>query len=210
MKAFAIVAAVLVLSSLAYAESYVTMLEGACPDPNACVRAAGIDSYITNGNYDSNNLLAQNAIKSLGGQVRYGYGSNDVTFLPEGGISGLTDCSGFTKALVKQAYGVALPRTAAEQCDSRFSDKVEIPQPGDLLCWKGTNPAKPPGTVTHVGIFLQATRSVNGIPCGKFIAASSSAGIVKQSNNCDGSLGVAGGHFSGYRRVRRTAAPTYA
>ncbi|MCM3603119.1 bifunctional lysozyme/C40 family peptidase [Robertmurraya korlensis] len=65
------------------------------------------------------------------------------------------DCSG----LVQYAYrliGYDLPRTAAEQ--HAHSIPVAEPQPGDLIFFKGTNPTRPAGSITHVGIYIDEQR----------------------------------------------------
>jgi cell wall-associated NlpC family hydrolase len=65
------------------------------------------------------------------------------------------DCSGLIQYAFKQ-FGYDLSRTAAEQ--HAHSIPVAEPQPGDLIFFKGTNPARPPGSITHVGIYIDEQR----------------------------------------------------
>lgn len=65
------------------------------------------------------------------------------------------DCSGLVQYSFRQ-LGYNLSRTAAEQ----YSHAIPItdPQPGDLIFFKGTNPGRPAGTITHVGIYVDTQR----------------------------------------------------
>ncbi|MGG3641500.1 bifunctional lytic transglycosylase/C40 family peptidase [Bacillus gobiensis] len=94
------------------------------------------------------------------------------------------DCSG----LVQYSFGKLgydLPRTAAEQ--HAHSIPVAEPQPGDLVFFKGTNPSRPAGSITHVGIYIDEKRMFNANNSG--IGFSNwSQGYWKQ-------------HFAGFGRV---------
>ncbi|MCK1995449.1 bifunctional lysozyme/C40 family peptidase [Peribacillus muralis] len=65
------------------------------------------------------------------------------------------DCSGLVQYSFKK-LGYNLPRTAAEQHTN--SIPVAEPQPGDLVFFKGTNPSRPAGSITHVGIYVDKQR----------------------------------------------------
>lgn len=73
-----------------------------------------------------------------------------------GGASPSTgfDCSGLVQHSYGQ-FGYNLPRTAAQQ--HQASLPVSNPQPGDLIFFSGTNPARPAGSITHVGIYIDET-----------------------------------------------------
>lgn len=71
------------------------------------------------------------------------------------GVSGL-DCSGFVKAVFKQAEGIALPRTALEQSRAtQVIDRSEL-QPGDLVFFNTLRRA-----FSHVGIYLGDGRFIH-------------------------------------------------
>ncbi|KYD11468.1 hypothetical protein B4102_2196 [Heyndrickxia sporothermodurans] len=65
------------------------------------------------------------------------------------------DCSGLVQYAFKQ-LGFSLPRTAAEQ----YSHTIPVadPKPGDLIFFQGTNSARPSGSITHVGIYVDGQR----------------------------------------------------
>lgn len=65
------------------------------------------------------------------------------------------DCSGLVQYAFRQ-LGFHLPRTAAEQ--HSYSIPISDPQPGDLIFFKGTNPSRPAGSITHVGIYIDENR----------------------------------------------------
>lgn len=65
------------------------------------------------------------------------------------------DCSGLLQYAFRQ-LGYSLPRTAAEQ--HAHTIPVADPQPGDLIFFKGTNPSRPAGSITHVGIYVDEQR----------------------------------------------------
>jgi cell wall-associated NlpC family hydrolase len=73
--------------------------------------------------------------------VAYRYGGNS----PETGM----DCSGFVTYIYKEAFDVALPRTAAEIEQSGMPIDVSELQPGDLLFYNTLG--RP---FSHVGIYL--------------------------------------------------------
>ncbi len=61
------------------------------------------------------------------------------------------DCSAFTRAIVRETYGIELPRTSKEMFQvGRIVKKKDL-KPGDLVFFKNTYSG--PG-VSHVGIFV--------------------------------------------------------
>jgi cell wall-associated NlpC family hydrolase len=73
--------------------------------------------------------------------VAYRHGGNS----PETGM----DCSGFVVYVYKEAFDVALPRTAAEIEQSGMPIEVSELQPGDLLFYNTLG-----RSFSHVGIYL--------------------------------------------------------
>jgi len=59
------------------------------------------------------------------------------------------DCSGFVRAVYRDAFNMALPRTTKEQVKQGIPVKRHQLQAGDLVFFK------PPGYPRHVGIFLR-------------------------------------------------------
>ncbi len=102
-------------------------------------------------------LLAQ-AHQALG--VRYTYGGET----PREGF----DCSGLTQYVYKNAQGITLPRTAAEQSDASRTISFEQMRPGDLIFFR-TSGSK----VNHVGIYIGR---------GDFIHAASGSSKVNTDN----------------------------
>lgn len=87
--------------------------------------------------------------------VRYRFGGNS---------SKGVDCSGLTKRVYKDIYGVDLPRTVAAQSKKGKRIKKKMLQPGDLIFFKtGLNSR-------HVGIYVGDDR---------FIHASRSKGVTQ-------------------------------
>ncbi|AMP09651.1 lecithin retinol acyltransferase family protein [Collimonas arenae] len=83
--------------------------------------------------------LAVSAMGMIG--IHYKYGGNN----PENGL----DCSGLVRYVFKDAWGVNVPRTAAEL--SRSGEKVDTQdlQPGDLVFYNTLR-----RSFSHVGIYL--------------------------------------------------------
>jgi cell wall-associated NlpC family hydrolase len=78
------------------------------------------------------------------------------------------DCSGFTQYLAR-AFGVSLPRTAAEQARAgqEIPRERSLLRPGDILTFgRG-------GRVTHVGVYVGE---------GRYVHASSGAGRIVESD----------------------------
>jgi probable lipoprotein NlpC len=73
------------------------------------------------------------------------------------------DCSGFVRAVFRDAFNIDLPRTSRQQ--QRRGSAVALPdlQPGDLVFFR------PPDYPRHVGIYLG---------CNRFVHASKSAGVT--------------------------------
>jgi lipoprotein Spr len=75
------------------------------------------------------------------------------------------DCSGFSALAIRHVYGVALPRTAAEQFAEGQKVNVNALLPGDLVFFKYLRG----GGVDHVGVYLGEHR---------FAHATESAGVI--------------------------------
>ena len=110
------------------------------------------------------------AIISYGEQfigTPYAYASESLT--------GGTDCSGFTQG-VFGAFGISLPRTAADQAECGMKVAVSDLVPGDLVFYRSDNSVmddRAPNGVTHVMIYLGNSQVLH---------ASSSAGQVTISD----------------------------
>ena len=74
------------------------------------------------------------------------------------------DCSAFTRAVVRETYGIELPRTSKQMFQVGSNVKKQDLKPGDLVFFKDTYSG--PG-VSHVGIFVGE---------GRFAHASASRG----------------------------------
>ncbi|MEI6586286.1 MAG: C40 family peptidase [Sediminibacterium sp.] len=77
------------------------------------------------------------------------------------------DCSAFTQIVLRDVYGVNLPRTAQEQYNA--GEKMETPdlKEGDLVFFHTTGRKK--RAITHVGVYLQNN---------KFAHAATSGGVM--------------------------------
>ena len=73
------------------------------------------------------------------------------------------DCSGFVKAVYKDAFNINLPRTTKAQVRKGISVSFNELQPGDLVFFK------PPDYPRHVGILLNRS---------EFVHASKSKGVT--------------------------------
>ena len=73
------------------------------------------------------------------------------------------DCSGFVKAVYRDAFNINLPRTTKAQVHQGKSVARHELQPGDLVFFR------PPGYPRHVGIYLNQS---------KFVHASKSKGVT--------------------------------
>ena len=73
------------------------------------------------------------------------------------------DCSGFVRAVYRDAFNISLPRTTKAQVHQGKSVSLDELQPGDLVFFK------PPGYPRHVGIYLNRS---------KFVHASKSKGVT--------------------------------
>lgn len=73
------------------------------------------------------------------------------------------DCSAFTQTLLRNVYGIDVPRTAKEQFDFSTHIKDEDLQEGDLVFFKSGH------RISHVGLYL-----INN----KFVNASTSGGVT--------------------------------
>ena len=65
------------------------------------------------------------------------------------------DCSGFVKAVYKDAFNIKLPRTTKAQVRQGKTVSFDELQPGDLVFFK------PPDYPRHVGIFLSRSQFVH-------------------------------------------------
>lgn len=80
------------------------------------------------------------------------------------------DCSGFTRNVINDVYGVSLPRQSSEMCNScRKVSKSQLKE-GDLVFFR--TDGKATTVPNHVGIYLKD---------GKFAHASSSKGVTVSS-----------------------------
>jgi cell wall-associated NlpC family hydrolase len=118
--------------------------------------------------------LAVSAMGMIG--IHYKYGGNN----PENGL----DCSGLVRYVFKDAWGVNVPRTAAEL--SRSGEKVDKQdlQPGDLVFYNTLR-----RSFSHVGIYLGDN---------KFIHAPSTGGKVRIESM---DLAYWKSRFNGARRI---------
>jgi cell wall-associated NlpC family hydrolase len=73
------------------------------------------------------------------------------------------DCSGFVKAVYRNAFNIDLPRTTKEQVKLGKPIRFKELQPGDLVFFK------PPTYARHVGIYLSRS---------KFVHASKTKGVT--------------------------------
>ncbi|EIJ36534.1 C40 family peptidase [Thiothrix nivea] len=78
------------------------------------------------------------------------------------------DCSGLTQYVYKNAHGITLPRTAAQQSSASRTISFEQMRPGDLIFFRTSGSA-----VNHVGIYIGR---------GEFIHAASGGGKVSVDN----------------------------
>jgi lipoprotein Spr len=80
-----------------------------------------------------------------------------------GNSANCIDCSAFTKAVIKDVYGLDIPRTAHEQYD--FTQRIEIEelQEGDLVFFYTSGKR-----ISHVGIYVMNN---------KFVHAATSQGV---------------------------------
>jgi cell wall-associated NlpC family hydrolase len=118
--------------------------------------------------------LAVSAMGMIG--IHYKYGGNN----PENGL----DCSGLVRYVFKDAWGVNVPRTAAEL--SRSGEKIDKQdlQPGDLVFYNTLR-----RSFSHVGIYLGDN---------KFIHAPSTGGKVRIESM---DLAYWKSRFNGARRI---------
>ena len=77
--------------------------------------------------------------------IPYVYGGN--------GMNGI-DCSAFTKKVYKDAFGIDLPRTGSAQQKVCQDIPLSQIQKGDLVFLKNTSNNRPPGHITHVGVYV--------------------------------------------------------
>ena len=80
------------------------------------------------------------------------------------------DCSGFVKAVYRDAFDIDLPRTTKEQVKRGNPIAFNSLQPGDLVFFK------PPTYDRHVGIFLSQS---------KFVHASKTKGVIISKIDAD-------------------------
>lgn len=122
------------------------------------------DGTVVTGSYS--NTYVKKAIVPVSSSTSGSAGSSTATVT--GSIAGVTkyvgvpyvyggttpsgwDCSGFTQWVMKNYYGITIPRTAAEQ--GRGGKAVNVNdrsawQPGDIICFAKN------GRISHVGLYL--------------------------------------------------------
>jgi hypothetical protein len=103
------------------------------------------------------NLLNLSLLKTIDGWwgTRYCIGGNTTN---------CTDCSGFTQVVMRDAYGVQVPRIAQEQYDESQRVNLENLQQGDLVFFYTGG-----REISHVGVYLSNN---------KFVHASTSNGVM--------------------------------
>lgn len=116
-------------------------------------------------------------------KVDYWWG---VKYCLGGSSENCIDCSAFTQIILKDVYGVGLPRTAQEQYKVAVSIDLNELQEGDLVFFKTGSKSR---QISHVGVFL-----LNN----KFVHASTSSGVMISDLN--DSYWIQ--HFKGCGRVR--------
>lgn len=102
------------------------------------------------------------------------------------------DCSAFTRN-VYSSLGISLPRTAREQFAA--TERVDSPQPGDLVFLKGTQSKLGPDTVSHVMIYAGGGKVIQ--------AASGGRSKAVRFDGLNSSYNIK--HFAGFGRVKGVA-----
>lgn len=116
-------------------------------------------------------------------KVDYWWG---VKYCLGGSTENCIDCSAFTQIILKDVFGIGLPRTAQEQYKAAVSiDLIEL-QEGDLVFFRTGSKSR---QISHVGVFL-----LNN----KFVHASTSSGVMISDLNDS----YWRQHFKGCGRVR--------
>ena len=92
----------------------------------------------------------------IGGTYTYGGMSPETGF----------DCSGLVKYVFKNAAGISLPRTSAEQAGEGQSITASELQPGDLIAYDGSDRD---GSVNHISIYVGDGMAVHAVGTGKGI-----------------------------------------
>ncbi|MDI9364975.1 MAG: NlpC/P60 family protein [Flavobacterium sp.] len=102
-----------------------------------------------------------------------------------GSTKNCIDCSAFTSIIMRDVYGVSLPRTAQEQYDQSEHIAIEDVKEGDLVFFHTSGRA-----ISHVGVYIANNR---------FLQASTSGGVtITDLNDKYWQL-----RFRGAGRVRR-------
>ena len=104
------------------------------------------------------------------------------------------DCSAFTKKVYKDAFGIDLPRTGSAQQKVCQDIPLSQIQKGDLVFLKNTSNNRPPGHVTHVGVYVG-----NGKVAHASAGAHKKTVIVPMNN-----YWTCAEHFAGVGRPDRT------
>jgi len=86
-----------------------------------------------------------------------------------GNTKDCVDCSAFTRSVLKDMYGIDLPRTAHEQYDATERIEIDQLQPGDLVFFYTSG-----RRISHCGIYVMNN---------KFIHASTSQGVTVSDLN---------------------------
>ncbi|MCP1661290.1 C40 family peptidase [Neisseria perflava] len=112
-------------------------------------------------NHSSGNAdeLIVNAMGLIGVAYRYGGTSAYTGF----------DCSGFMQHIFRQAMGMNLPRTAAEQARMGTSVSRGELQPGDMVFFRTMGG----GRISHVGLYIGNDRFIHAPRTGKNIEITS-------------------------------------
>ena len=127
----------------------------ACSSPSKNSRASSRTAFITNSSSNQLNPYRQkmiNVAKSTLG-VPYKWGGNT----PQEGF----DCSGLMKYVHKNALGITIPRTTAQQRDTSRTINYAQLQAGDMLFFKTG------ARTNHVGVYIGNRKFIHAPAGGK-------------------------------------------
>lgn len=131
-------------------------------NPQKTIRRSSYTSQQTNGSavvtqHPARNLMTKIANSTIG--VPYKWGGNN----PQQGF----DCSGLMSYVHKNALGMKIPRTAAQQRDNSRTISYTQLQPGDMLFFKTGK------TSNHVGVYVGNRKFVHAASGSKHVKIAS-------------------------------------
>jgi len=131
-------------------------------NPQKTIRRSSYTSQQTNGSavvtqHPARNLMTKIANSTIG--VPYKWGGNN----PQQGF----DCSGLMSYVHKNALGMKIPRTAAQQRDNSRTISYTQLQPGDMLFFKTGK------TSNHVGVYVGNRKFVHAASGSKHVKVAS-------------------------------------